>query len=92
MKMLYAVLLVLFATSAMSQTAIPIPNDAQLVYQGECIEDESGERGFCQVGETPNGTIYLIFYQEGEPVFVRRVHPGQPYETIWQARPLGQSL
>lgn len=91
MKMLYAVLLVLFATTAMSQTVLPIPSDAQLVHQGDCTDNESGERGFCQLGETPDGTIYVVFYQNNQPVFVRRVFPGKPHETIWSA-PVGTSL
>lgn len=49
-----------------------------------CNDHESGEMGICHGFSAPDGTFYMVFVQGHEPVFMRRVLPGQPYETIWR--------
>lgn len=84
MRYIITLLAVLIA-SAVGAVEVPIPPDAVLLHQGPCRDSETEQDGFCQLGRTPDGTIYMLFYQDQRPIFLRRVTPGQPYETIWQS-------
>jgi hypothetical protein len=61
-------------------------------HQAPCADTESGEWGTCFLFGN-EGNFYLVFVQNGEPVFMRHVVPPTPYQTIWRAdTPLGTSL
>ena len=89
MKNIYIALsLVLFlsGTSSAQVTVDPewVRENSRLIDIKPCTDQESGEEGHCFLS-VDEPLIYMTFVQNGEPVFIRRVAPGQPYETIWRA-------
>jgi len=95
--MKYLAIVTLFASLAMTAVmAQTTPDDVLRQYpmidRGNCTDNESGERGFCFLFRDGPG-FYMVFTQDGEPVFMRHVVPPAPYQTIWRAdTPLGTSL
>lgn len=78
-----AVIFSLFASLAMASEPPPEPPGMVWTYTTACSDQEHPtERGTCVVGHTPDGTIYLAFWQRGQLTFVRKVVDGG-YETIW---------
>ena len=78
--------LFLSGTSSAQVTVDPdwILANTELVHVADCTDQESGERGTCFLSED-GPVIYMTFVQDAEPVFIRQVVPGQPYQTIWRA-------
>ena len=68
-----------------------VRENTRLVDVQPCTDNATGEHGTCFLS-VDEPVFYMTFVQDGEPVFIRRVIPGQPYETIWRARPPGTSL
>lgn len=70
-----------FASPAVALT----PSDlwgAPLVQEAPCRDHESGDQGHCYIVEY-NGVTLLVFHDQEGARFIRRVLPGQPYETVW---------
>lgn len=85
-----ALSLALFPSGALAENPDWVRENTQLVRVMPCTDNESGERGTCFLSVDPPVT-YMTFVQDGQPVFIRRVVPGQPYQTIWRA-PVGEPL
>jgi hypothetical protein len=87
--------LAMTASMVTGQTA-PTPDTVReqypLVESMSCTDRESGERGFCFLFDA-GGSLYMVFAQDGEPVFMRHVIIGQPYVEVWRTdTPLGMAL
>lgn len=93
LKMRYfaILLLALLASPGFALTPNEVRERYTLIQRGECVDRESGEAGYCFFYQAPDRK-YVVFVQNGVPILVRHVLPGQPYETVWRSRPLGLPL
>jgi hypothetical protein len=96
MSYLAIVSLSVFTAMMVNQATALTPDDVlrqyPLLESGPCVDNESGERGFCFLFRSGDG-YYMVFMQDDAPVFMRHVVPPNPYQTIWRAdTPLGTSL
>ena len=94
MKAILFALFAMMASMATAETSLT-PDQVRERYPfagaGQCTDNESGEQGFCHMF-AGKGYFYLVFVQDGKPVFMRYVKPPEPYVTVWRSRPLGTSL
>ena len=75
---------VLWAGAASSE--IPaIPEDAVPVMRAPCSDNETGAVGICELYAQPLGDMWMLFLQDGHPVFLRYVPQGEPYMEAWRA-------
>lgn len=66
-------------------------NNGMLQVAGNCTDNESGESGSCFLFSM-DGESVMIFVQERQPIFVRRV-TDQGYEQVWpEHQPGGNEL
>lgn len=92
MKLAYALtaLLALSSPSLADHPVPPVPEGGiNYTIQGECQDNETGEKGYCYAGYTKDGTFVLSFWQDGVLKMIRRV-VGDSYETIWVAHGFGE--
>jgi hypothetical protein len=92
MQALQTLLVLLFASLATTTHALA-PDDVRakypLVSAQPCQDNESKERGTCFLFDAGD-SLYMVFVQNGHPVFIRQVVPGSPYVEVWRARPPGE--
>ena len=85
-KFIIAVTCLLFALPVLANQPPPEPEGIEWRYRSQCSDNEyPSEHGTCVIGVTPDGSIYLVFWQQQRLSFVRRVKPEGGYETIWVA-------
>ena len=91
MKNIFIVLsLALFPSGALAENPDWLRDNASLIAWGACTDHESQEGGTCFLFEH-EATSYLVFAQDGVPVFVRRTTP-MGYEQVWPTHRPGGSL
>jgi hypothetical protein len=54
----------------------------RILEKARCTDSESGEQGRCIVIGVGKA-LFMVFHDQRGPVFLRRVIPGIPYQTIW---------
>ena len=82
---LIALSFVLWAGSVSSQELPQVPEGGLLPYKvSDCTDNESGQSGRCYVFDRGDGTFYMVFTQQGEPVFVRQTLKEGGYITVWR--------
>jgi hypothetical protein len=86
MKVLALLLALFFPSVATALTPDDVRERYPLMQRNSCTDNETGEQGICFLFEAPYG-FYMVFVQQGQPVFLRRVVPPAAYETIWRATP-----
>jgi hypothetical protein len=74
----------LLPSVGLALTPDEVRNQYPLFNQAPCTDNETGEQGHCFLFMAEDGNVYLVFTQSGEPVFVRFVRRGQPYEEVWR--------
>ena len=85
------ILLMFLAFPASAITPDEVHEQYPLVQQANCTDNQTEEQGLCFVFDTGKG-IYLVFVQNGAPVFMRHVlHGATNYTEVWRA-PIGTSL
>lgn len=74
-------------TMALADHPIPPVPEGGLthLFQGECVDNETGERGMCYVSKSLAGDYYTVFYQDDVLMFIRKSLPGGSYETVWES-------
>jgi len=86
--------LLLSGTTALADTTVTpdwVRQNTTLLGYGNCTDDETQEPGTCFLS-TDGETNYMVFVQDGVPVFIRRTTP-TGYEQVWpEHRPGGQPL
>jgi hypothetical protein len=91
MRYLLALCLALWATTTNADITPDQVLEMYPLYQhAQCEDNETGDKGTCfmfKAGED----FYLVFVQEGKPVFMRYIKPPNPYVEVWRA-PQGVSL
>lgn len=90
MKKILMMLTVCFASQAGALTPDEVAAQFPVVQQGPCTDNETGDGGTCFLFRSEDG-FYVVFVQNGEPVFMRHVVPPEPYVEVWRA-PAGISL
>lgn len=74
----------LMPASSMAEEPPPIPEGGlNFFYEGECIDNETGQPGYCYVGYAVDHTVYLTFWQNGTLQMIRKVIDETDYETVW---------
>jgi hypothetical protein len=93
MRIFKALLLALLFVShgAMAITPDEVRQQFPLIQSGQCTDNESGEHGVCYLFATGE-SFYLVFTQNGAPIFMRHVVPPDDYQEVWRAKPPGVSL
>ena len=81
------VLLALLLLPMMAMASPPPPVPEGLVTTGtmDCVDRESGQRGFCISFVDASGQRWMGFYQQGEIAMIRTIAPDGSYETTWMA-------
>lgn len=85
MRPLLAILLLLSMThfSTAETTPPPVPEGGlTFIMQQSCMDNETGQKGYCYLGKDKDGKIFLTFWQDGILMFIREV-VGDSYITIW---------
>lgn len=85
MKLLVSAILALLLTTATGKAnePPPVPEGGINYYlEGHCRDHESGQEGYCYMGNTTDGRTLMMFWQGQELMFIRKV-VGDGYETIW---------
>ena len=75
-------MLLLSAGVATATELPPMPNDAVLIDQALCVDNDTNEEGVCALVGSKEG-LFLIFGQEGEVQWIRKLHEGKPYEQVY---------
>ena len=76
---------VLWAGSVSSQELPQVPEGGLLHYKvSDCTDNESGQSGRWYMFDRGDGTFYMVFTQQGEPVFVRQTLKEGGYITVWR--------
>lgn len=70
------------ATTATALTPDDVRTQYPLVTLGACTDTETSESGYCFIFDAGQG-MYLVFVQNGAPVWMRYLEPGQPYHQVW---------
>ena len=84
MKATMFTLALLAATSVMANELPPIPDGGLIaISSGKCTDNETKEKGFCVISADKNGNLYLIFAQDGDVQFIRKL-VDDGYETVYE--------
>jgi len=84
MRILLALCLALWGTTIKAENPYTIRGNYPLLSQSPCVDKESGLVGHCYMFDRRDGTFYMVFTQEGEPVFVRETLQEGGYITVWK--------
>jgi hypothetical protein len=73
-------------TTANAEHPTPPVPDGGINYtmEGQCVDTESKEEGYCYGGYTVDGTFVLTFWQNGELKLIRQA-TSDGYVTLWTA-------
>lgn len=83
MRYVLLIVLALFAFSVKANELPPLPEGGlDFFLEGVCIDDESGQEGYCYMGKSKDGVTYLTFWQDDKMMLIREV-TGDTYKTIW---------
>jgi len=72
------------AGTAQGATPTEVANQYPLMMSQSCTDNETGDAGTCNIYSAGDG-LYLVFVQNGEPVFMRHVVFHEPYVEVWRA-------
>lgn len=67
---------------AMSEPPMPEGGIAWFA-ESPCVDNESGQEGYCYLGRDVTGQAYLSFWQNDRLMLVRHVLPEGGYTTVW---------
>ena len=84
MRILLALCLALWGTTIKAEEPNTIRDNYPLIAESPCSDNESGQSGRCYVFDRGDGTFYMVFTQQGEPVFVRQTLKEGGYITVWR--------
>ena len=84
MRNFLVLFLALWATTIKAESPDTIRDNYPLVIQAPCSDSESDQTGHCFIFDRGDGTIYMVFTQRGEPVFVRQTLKDGSYITVWR--------
>jgi len=90
LKILVLCVAILTPSTTVADTPEFVRDNYPLVTAGGCEDQVSGEQGVCFIFATSGG-FYLVFVQDGKPVFMRYIVPPNPYVEVWRA-PRGVAL
>jgi len=84
MKYVLAGILLLMATVASAITPDEIRQKYPLVRVDNCTDAPSGEEGICYIFQDTDtdGHVYMVFVQDGQPVFARHASKAG-YNRVW---------
>ena len=82
LKTTLALCLSLWATTTKAEPPLLPEGRLAFFYQAACVDDESHEEGYCYMGKSQDGTVYMSFWQGDKLMFIREV-TGDTYITIW---------
>lgn len=82
LKLALVLCLSLWATTTRAEPP-PVPEGGLTFFlEQPCRDQESGQKGYCYMGKSQDGTVYMTFWQNGELMLIREV-TGDTYITIW---------
>lgn len=84
MRILLALCLVLWGTTIKAEAPNTIKDNYPLIAESPCSDSESDQSGRCYMFDRGDGTFYMVFTQQGEPVFVRQTLKKGGYITVWR--------
>ena len=84
MKALLFATLLFVSAPAIALTPNEVRENYPLLTQAPCSDSESGQSGRCYMFDRGDGTFYMVFTQQGEPVFVRQTLKEGGYITVWR--------
>lgn len=79
-----ALLAMCFASIASAEPPPVPPGGIHYYLESACTDIETGQDGYCYMGDSIDGTTYLTFWQGSELMMIRKVLP-EGYETIWMS-------
>jgi len=91
--MRYIIALCLLLTPASSMAEITVDDlygKYRVIYETWCTDNATGREGVCTTFDAGFG-FYLLFCEDGVPVFIRFMKPPNPYVEVWRA-PRGVAL
>ena len=84
MRILLALCLALWGTTIKAKEPNTIRDNYPLIAESPCSDSESGQSGHCFMFDRGDGTFYMVFTQQGEPVFVLQTLKEGGYITVWR--------
>ena len=73
------------ATTKADITPDYVRDNFALVHETPCRDRITEDLGYCYMFIDQQATYYMVFVQDGQPVFIRQVLEEGGYETLWTA-------
>lgn len=83
MRLLPTAMLVLCPSIGQANEPPPIPEGGINYYlEGACLDNETGQKGYCYMGTTHDGRTLMTFWQNDVLMLIREV-VGDGYKSVW---------
>lgn len=84
MRSIVLFLAVLPAMVMASEPPPPPEGGIHFVIWGECVDQTTGQEGYCYTGYGVDESVYTTFWQDDEMMFIRKTEKGSTdYEEVW---------